>query len=125
MYSIISYVKNFDYYFEDDENIRMLLKVLYFMIIKFYLLYNMVRVEDFNKVNGVCSIIIGRIFGCSKVFLKRFKYLRDKFLNLLGKNGSLFRVVDKKRKFVSCFILKGNRINLLLLSFKFVSFRSW
>lgn len=94
-------------------------------LLKSYLLYNMVRAEDSSKVNGVCSIITGRIFGCSKVFPKRSKYSRNKFLNSLGKNGSLFRAADKNRRFVNCPILKGNRINSLSSSFKSVSSRSW
>lgn len=80
VHSTINYVKAYDYYNEDDENTRLLSEVLHFMTIKkSYLLYNMARAEDSNKVNGVCSIITGRAFGCSKVFPKRSKYSRDKF----------------------------------------------
>ena len=93
------------------------------MLTKAYLLYNTVRAEDSSKVNGICRCITGRTFGCSKVFPKRSKYSRDKFLNSLGKNGSLFRAADKKRRFLSCPILKGRRINSLSSSFKSVSSR--
>ena len=115
MHSINSYVK--DLTLENDENTMMLSKA--------YLLYNMVCAEDSSKVNGICRCITGRTFGCSKVFPKRSKYSRDKFLNSLGKNGSLFRAADKNRRFLSCPILKGSRINSLSSSFKYVSSRSW
>lgn len=85
VHSINSYVK--DLILENDENTMMLSKA--------YLLYNMVRAEDSSKVNGICRCITGRTLGCSKVFPKRSKYSRDKFLNSLGKNGSLFLLLTK------------------------------
>lgn len=85
----------------------------------------MVCAQDSSKVNGTWSFIIGRAPGFSKAFPKRSKYSRDSTLNSQGRFVILFRAADRKRRFVSCPILKGRWINSLSLRFKFLSSRSW